>query len=287
MELVTATIGILAVFVTWPSVRGSTLFGPWVWQLLFFVALSLCAATGRMDSIPWRYALACLSFCPAVSLLGAKRPQDQMWHMIVATFAVMMILPAMEVLVLQPGQSLELMDLRGWFLWALVFGCWINRWASRLLVPATLTASAQVLALGSFLPLWPTGFENWRIALILWCLAAILEAVATYLPRSPKNAWDALWLDYRDRFGLVWAARVRERVNLAAAKEQWNFRLNWSGFQAVEAAENGTSPSSLDDSVQRQKLLTIFANVLRRFLSAEELQQRASELLNSDEPLEV
>lgn len=196
-----------------------------------------------------------------------------------------MMLPAFEVLVLQPGQALELMDLRGWFLWALLLGCWINRWGTRLFVPATLLFAAQLLAFAPLLPLWRSSTDYWLAAVILWSAAAVGEAWLTRRRQRNVHRWDALWLDYRDRFGVVWAARVRERVNAVAESSGWNLELAWQGFRAKAIESSGEVEGWNTDMAQR--LVTVLANVLRRFLSPQELQQRADELLNAEPPIDV
>jgi hypothetical protein len=285
LAMITASlIGLLAVARSWAQVRGSTLVGPWFWMLVFLSALVAVSAFGPTDdrSMPMCYAVACLSFCPAISLLGAKRPQDTMWHLVVATFAGMMVLPVFEVLVLRPGQALELLDLRGWFVWGLVLGCWVNRWGTRLFLPATLFFAAQLLALAPLLPAWKSEADYWAVAVILWSLAAVVETLMSGTRKTKVHRWDALWLDYRDRFGVVWAARVRERVNSMADRDGWDFELSWRGFRS-----KSTEAAAAWDPEKARKLVTVFANVLRRFLSAEELKQRADELLDGEEPIDV
>jgi len=288
--IVASLIGLLSVAVCWPRVRDSTLVGPWIWSIAFFATLSLMLMFGLASepSISARYAMTCLSFCPAVALLGAKRPQHQMWHFVVATFAGMMVLPSFEVLILQPGQALEVQDLRGWFLWAIVLGCWINRWGTRQFLAGTLFFAAQVLALAPVLPLWKSSANYWPAAIGLWTLAAIAEALLSRPRGHIVHRWDALWLDFRDRFGVVWAARVRERVNTVAQSQDWNLELGWQGFRPISIEDpNAATEAEIWNTDRAQKLVIVFANVLRRFLSPDELEHRAKELLDAEPPIEV
>ncbi len=41
---------------------------------------------------------------------------------------------------------------------------------------------------------------------------------------------DALWLWFRDHWGVVWALRVQDRFNRSAAAQEWPFRLSWEGL---------------------------------------------------------
>ncbi|MCS7047081.1 MAG: hypothetical protein NZO58_12055, partial [Gemmataceae bacterium] len=47
---------------------------------------------------------------------------------------------------------------------------------------------------------------------------------------STGDAADRTWLSLRDRWGLVWAQRVREQFNRAAVHAQWPVRLRWRGL---------------------------------------------------------
>lgn len=289
MVIASVVAGLIFISCQWRFVRGSTLVGPWSWSVLFFTFLVVVTVfpPTASQSQPIHYLMACLSFCPTVALLGAKRPQHQMWQFVVASFAGMMALPAVEVLVLQPGQALALFDLRGWFLWGLIIACWINRWGTRYHLSATLCLIAQLLALAPQLPLWRSSSDHWDMAVAIWGATAVIDTILSQRTRRGLHRWDALWRDYRDRFGLVWAARVRERVNSTALSNEWDLELTWSGFTArTQDCENDltSNPQEWDPEMAR-KLAIVFANVLRRFLSREELERRANELLTSEEPL--
>jgi len=45
------------------------------------------------------------------------------------------------------------------------------------------------------------------------------------------SAFNQVWLDFRDRFGLTWSLRMREQFNRAASNAGWHARLGWSGLQ--------------------------------------------------------
>jgi hypothetical protein len=44
------------------------------------------------------------------------------------------------------------------------------------------------------------------------------------------SATDQLWARFRDRFGAVWALRLREQFNAAAQNAGWPVRLGWFGL---------------------------------------------------------
>ena len=60
--------------------------------------------------------------------------------------------------------------------------------------------------------------------------------------RGQGTAFDRLWLDFRDRWGLMWSQRVREQFNHAAENAGWPVQLNWSGLvMRKDGAERGVA----------------------------------------------
>ena len=74
-------------------------------------------------------------------------------------------------------------------------------------------------------------------------------------PQAGVSAFDALWLDFRDRFGVVWGQRTREQFNRAAAHEGWPVALHWDGL-VVE--EGKTPPDAAELVAKLQALLKRF-----------------------------
>ena len=72
------------------------------------------------------------------------------------------------------------------------------------------------------------------------------------------DEFDALWLDFRNRFGLVWAQRVREQFNRAAVNAGWPVTLYWQGLLIMA----GTAPP--DPDTQEAIVATLRA-LLKRF----------------------
>ncbi|MES1213155.1 MAG: hypothetical protein ABUL64_01075, partial [Singulisphaera sp.] len=82
-------------------VRGTTLVAPWCWAI---VAVALVAAvdgaallSGSGMTPAWlsaaRYLAAIATFCPLMAVLGAKRPQDRAWQLIVLALWFVLALP--------------------------------------------------------------------------------------------------------------------------------------------------------------------------------------------------
>jgi hypothetical protein len=57
----------------------------------------------------------------------------------------------------------------------------------------------------------------------------------------PENEIDRLWLDFRNRFGLVWGQRLREQFNRAALNAGWSVYLAWPGLRRLVLSGPDTS----------------------------------------------
>ncbi len=264
----------------WRRIRETTLVSAWCWSAAAFASLALLALVEQMASSEhdaaldaWRFVAAVLTFCPVVSLLGAKRPQDAAWNFVVLSLLVVAALPAAETLFMQRGQRLEVGAARGWFLWILVLLGPINFLPTKHGLSALLLMAAQVILLGEQLPLIRRSLlaEQSLAALTLSTLAMV---VAWWRSRSATVAttgYDRLWIDFRNAFGLLWALRVQERVNAAATMYDWPIVLAWSGFRQLD---DGAPLTSLDEAVERQ-LRQNLKGLLRRFVSAKWIGERS------------
>src|SRR5262249_3014497 len=76
-------------------------------------------------------------------------------------------------------------------------------------------------------------------------------------PRCDVKGIDEEWRRFRNYWGFVWSARVRQRWNAAARYYGWNMRLDWRGFQPITPHKNA-APS--DEAGQ-----TYLRHLLRRF----------------------
>ena len=141
--LVAATgfaISLLIVLSIRKKCEGTTLLRPWLWLVVALGTLAFVEslvwlktrnpAAGPESDVGWiaasRFLSAAALLLPVVSLLGAKRPQDRAWHLIVLSLWVVLSLPAAESYLLRSGGAIQIHDARGWFLWVLVLTGLVN-----------------------------------------------------------------------------------------------------------------------------------------------------------------
>lgn len=265
------------------GLSGTTLVGPWSW--LMASTLSLASARVVLGVLGSEHAwsggalvfvAAVGSICPLVSLLGAKRPQDQAWHLIVLSLWVVLALPAVESVALRGGQMPDTDGARSWFMLALIATGWANGAATRFWPAATLLLIGQALMLSPHLPPlatlhWSSELRTFDAGLVCWLGAIVWGSLLARRRRTGTPPLDALWLDFRDGYGLLWGLRVAERVNAAARIYAWPVELRWQGFRPRSSGE--PQPSELPAEVQ-QALRQTLDNLLRRFVSPEWITRR-------------
>jgi hypothetical protein len=154
LTLLALAAGLGILLLVRPAVFETTLTSAWWWTLVALVGwggVELIAASGGEADRAWlvllRFVAISLSFCPLVSLIGAKRPQHVAWNFVVASLWAIVALPAGEAFFLHPGRPVEMGDARGWFLWILILLGPINFVPTRHWPSALLLAGGQFLAL--------------------------------------------------------------------------------------------------------------------------------------------
>ena len=279
----------------WRSVRGTTLIGPWVWLLVALAAIGMYEVLGgsgnspssgefnyrSLDSrlgstdlghpTPIRLLLSTVTLCPAISLLGAKRPQDKPWHFIVASLWVVLTLPGIQAMVMSRNGELDVHAALGWFLIGLILFGITNSVFSRFWPCILLAGFGATVLLSPFLPgpFRALTAINSRWGTISYSAAALLAAVR--LGRSPRTTkpMDRLWRDFRDAFGLVWTLRVAERINATAQSHGWNISADWQGIRRRDEA-SATESTPEQTRAFRQNL----SNLLRRFVNDDWIAER-------------
>lgn len=223
------------------------------------------------ESAHWEAALvfaaASSSFCPLMSLLGAKRPQDRGWHFVVLSLWAILILPVAESLVLRHGQMPDVQGARSWFMLILIALGITNFLPTRFGIPAALFGIGQLLMLADSLPLIRDFFDSSPTVTGFSCCATaniVASALGSRRNARPRSL-DRVWRDFRDAFGLLWGLRVAEQINIAARSSKWPLTLRWWGFVGDDGSK--LDFDDLPDETQKP-LLQVTQNLLRRFVSS-------------------
>lgn len=262
--------------------EGTTLVSPSRWSifalsLLFTVEIygsaTGASATSLSTQIAMRYLAATASFCPLIAVLGAKRPQNIGWQLIVATFWVVLILPVGEMFVLWQGGAMDVGPARRWLLVILMFVGLTNYALTRFGFAALLFTVGQSFMLLPHLPI--VGREtDWSFS--AGCLLSVAAAGLVWwqtVVRRTAGGWDVVWLEFRNAFGLVWALRVMERVNSTAQLSHWKRELTWFGFVTAPSGDYQSVDSGpVKRDTESLEVARAMRTVLRRFVSPEWIQ---------------
>jgi hypothetical protein len=192
-------------------------------------------------------------------VLGARRPGAHAWNLVVLGLLLVNLLPLAGALI--RGLQFEL-DM----IWIICVAGTIAVGVINYL-PTRLSPAAGLLALGGGLEclavISPASEReihtaiSW-IGLLLISLVPWVAYTSLRSPPLPPSRFDQRWLDFRDRFGLVWSERLRDQFNRSAAHAGWPVVLRWQGLRL----KPGTSLA--DDKVQDEMLETLRA-LMKRF----------------------
>jgi hypothetical protein len=255
----------------WRTALRSTCF----WTLFAWLAWSVTVVFSGLDREPserislglLRLAATALLLAPLVAVLGARRPGELAWNLIVLTLLVVFAQPVLEQWLL--GKQLERgrvgMDGPRWVFFCLVAAVGIVNY-----LPTRYGAAAALFAAGLAAQLAAVG--PWSIAathaMNLSSLAAVLLGVSAWTawslrPRKHSPGIDGAWLRLRDGWGLVWASRVRDRWNAAASRYDWPVRLGRRGLESVATSRGEKRPLSESETAAAESQLRL---LLRRFV---------------------
>lgn len=293
VHLVSAIAAFLAAVVTAYGVylvRGSTAVPAALWSVAACLALAAemgARAAGGLTgpaAASVRLAVISLTLCPAMSLLGAKRPQHGVWQLIVATLAVVLAMPAASALLMRPGSLPDVHLLERCFMPLLVLVGWMNFAGTRRVASASCVAIAQLLLLRGYLPGVATDVvmhgaaTDVPDAAAAWLLliGAALAAVQARRSAGPTRGdgrravsgpaaghavaaiIDPCYLGLQETLGAAWSLRIAERFDTVAASRGWPCRLRFGGL------ETGGDPG---DTFWHRDALRAFRALARRFVS--------------------
>lgn len=282
-DLLVALMLWLAVIIGWigviqlsRSVRQTSLTAAAAWALWFQGTLTIVAIAtlaesrlqpGLIDQL--RYFTAVSALCPFVAVLGARRGRLLDWSLFVIVPLILVLeWPALAQWTrCWNGQRLEfetptqvgytvvlLMAVGNFvptrFVWASV--SWMAAWAWELF---QLSNEGTVKSLSQSLTA--------LLTLVFW--ANLHGGVR----QPPLGTWNQVWFDFRDWFGLAWAARVSARINEVAEREQWPWRLTSNGLQSI--TPNAAAPADPADDPRVQQT---FRWLLKPFVDSEWIDER-------------
>lgn len=282
--LAAGLLGVVASSLGCWRARGSTAVPATLWAMCAAIAV---ACDAGLHAAGWvrdpahaaslRLCVTALLVCPAMSVLGAKRPQHGIWQVIVASLAVVLAMPAASAEFVRPGSPPVVHIVVRVFLSVLAVIGWMNYVGTWRRLPATLVTLGGVILIRGFLP----GFEVerggdsvWLDVSGSWLLAA--GGMLALPPRVPQRSSLALeagqvagqidqpFLCLRETLGTAWTLRIAERFNGLAESRGWPCRLEADGLEV------GGDP--LDRQWQRDAIRT-FESIMRRFVSVDWLER--------------
>jgi hypothetical protein len=269
-----------------PLTRGLTVRSAWYWAMAAVVAnlavvllrlLNPEAALNVESAL--LYLAAVLLLTPFVDVLGARNPGHRAWPwFVVLPMVIVLQWPALSQLWSQRTElPVEIPSPTAiGFLFVLVMGGG-NYFGTANTLATTLASAAVTCVL---LPLtewvdWPgPGFH--LAAAVLLMFAGLLVRIRFTTPGQETAAgqavWGdveadgepataggaesgeslssevvaAIWMDFRDLFGTVWAKRVMDRMNQFGAREKWTVILTLDGFRNSDSAAGSGSTAGSD-----------------------------------------
>ncbi len=213
-------------------------------------AVAMGWLTGPAERSAVRVVVVALGVCPAMSLLGAKRPQHGVWQFIVAALACVLSMPAVTAVLVRPGSMPDLHLLERCFLPLLVVVGWLNFVATQRSLAAFLVAVGQGALLWAFLPIVGVGEPlpakvEAAFVCVLAAGAVVAAVQAVWWPAARQGAFgsapliDSPILALRETLGAAWTLRVIERFNAVAVKRGWPCRLRFRGLSVDSSAPRG------------------------------------------------
>ena len=285
-------------------VQGTSLVSARMWLLIasLFCLVSSVATTGPYD-VPiglvdhaW-YMTAILCACPLIAVLGARRPGIAVWNwfVLLPLIAVLEWPAASQFLASNGPKPLQLSTpaVAGFSL-VLAMGTG-NYLGTRLAGPVSLAVLGIVTIVATVSEWWTTSLTQTQgrmIATVLIGLSGVMgirtlsrsaqrdreskiPAVRGFRdPLAPASVWN----DFVELYGIVWARRVVDRINVFGDREKWPARMTMQGL----SINDETAIDTMHETEPR--IHEVVRWVLRRFVDAEWIDERiARSSTSSDE----
>jgi hypothetical protein len=247
---------LLAAFPLWQACNNewkTSLRDTTLWLIATWLAWLGVAIRSDLDPLaPYgRYGALALALATLVSVFGARQPTAP-WNFVVLGFLAVLGLPLFE----QPLDEHWRLDAPRSLFLALVLAVGIvNFLPTRLGAVSLMLGAAGGIELATlFSPgLFPRGIAWTRVVESLLATAPLVGWLTAHTSDTGCKT-SILWRRFRDRYGVVWALRVKEQFNNAARHQGLRGSLDWFGLETVE-------PSSEDD----ERSLKLLDAILTRF----------------------
>jgi hypothetical protein len=230
-------------FAGWSN-RRTALTYALLWAMLAWLAWLWSAAAGTADAA---YVSLALTSCAGVAVLGARRPGAAAWNAVVAGLLAVQLLPLAHMYL--SGGSGQFGQIWPAFVGATIAVGLLSYLPTRLGIGATTLLAACLLQM---LQLRKPDEALWRASIILAGLSPWLAAVPALVGKK-KGECDWLWRQFRDRFGFLWAQRLREQFNASARNAGLKLELGWGGLRKTD----GNVVSESDQAVGRELLAAL------------------------------
>jgi hypothetical protein len=226
-----------------------------------WTAVAMLEGVPKADSRPARYLALAMNGCASIAILGARRPGVRAWNFVVFGLLVVMAFLWLESRLAPDDVILHRVRT---ILMASAIGIGALNYLPTRLAPAALMlalgAGLEIVSLTGSEPLVmrleparPVGLLT--LALVPWVSFAQIRQRS-----KVRSEFDQTWLDFRDRFGFIWAQRLREQFNNSAAHADWPVLLRWQGLCLIPGKPK-------PDLTDQQAMLEALLALLKRFRS--------------------
>lgn len=230
------------------------------------VAGSEPVASGRPFTGHFSYLSGLATLAALITVLGARKPGSGAWAILMGMLVLVFLLPWLEGAGLV-GRSRGMDRLRLEAPWSIFYaGLAVagivnylpTRWGfSAMLVGGSLAVEWLALALNWPLPRRSAAWSVSAAVLGLGISSMFLQGRREVSPPGLAS----LWFWFRDRWGVVWALRVKERFNRTAEASSWQVRITWQG------------PSPCRDATESAEAEAVLASLLRRFADPDRISE--------------
>lgn len=278
LVLISLLLSTTAIFRARDAAQGTALMPAVYWAALT-TALGILSqllatfeplALGRPLSGQLTYLTTLTALATLISVFNARTPGAGAWAILNLMLVLVFLIPWLEGSGLR-GAGRGLTWLRLDNPWTIFYGLLVLAGVTNYL-PTKYGPAAALLAIGFFLeydvlthPQRTRSVRGlaWSYFPLAWAVTLTVADARSRNVSAARDRVDAIWVFFRDHWGVVWALRVQERFNRSAESLGWPIRLHWQGVLKVQ------EPATWDPATAEALLVSL----LRRFVSAERIDQ--------------